>query len=50
MQMDEKSSLSLSSLGLGLFIAREIVTAHEGTIEVHSSPEEGTTFTIRLPR
>jgi signal transduction histidine kinase len=49
-QMDEKSSASLSSLGLGLFIAREIVTAHDGTIDVHSSHEEGTTFTIRLPR
>jgi signal transduction histidine kinase len=49
-QMDEKSSASLSSLGLGLFIAREIVTAHGGTIDVDSSLEDGTTFTIRLPR
>jgi signal transduction histidine kinase len=39
-----------SSLGLGLFIAREIVTAHGGTIEVGSSSEDGTTFTVRLPR
>jgi signal transduction histidine kinase len=39
-----------SHLGLGLFIAREIVTAHEGTIEVTSSASEGTTFKVSLPR
>ncbi|MEN3292195.1 MAG: hypothetical protein V7642_1448 [Burkholderiales bacterium] len=38
-----------SGLGLGLYIAHEIVTAHEGKIEVNSSPETGTTFSVRLP-
>jgi signal transduction histidine kinase len=33
----------------GLFIAKEIITAHGGTIEVHSSDADGTTFTARLP-
>jgi PAS domain S-box-containing protein len=38
------------SLGLGLFIAREIVRAHEGTIEVRSADGDGTRFVVRLPR
>jgi signal transduction histidine kinase len=37
------------SLGLGLFVVREVVRAHCGTVEVRSSPEDGTTFTVRLP-
>jgi signal transduction histidine kinase len=38
-----------TSLGLGLFIAREIVTGHGGTIAVSSTAAEGTAFTVRLP-
>ena len=38
-----------TSLGLGLYIAKKIVTAHGGTIEVQSSDDEGTTFVARLP-
>ena len=38
------------SIGLGLYIAREIVVAHGGTIDVASSADSGTTFTVRLPR
>jgi PAS domain S-box-containing protein len=37
-------------LGLGLFIVREIVRAHQGTIEVLSDEKDGTRFTVRLPR
>jgi signal transduction histidine kinase len=39
-----------ASLGLGLYIAREVVNAHGGSINVYSSPKDGTTFAIRLPR
>ncbi len=46
----EAHERSKTSLGLGLFIVREIVLAHGGTISVESSAEAGTVFTIRLPR
>jgi signal transduction histidine kinase len=41
---------SQSSIGLGLFIVREIVRGHEGTIDVESSEARGTVFTVELPR
>ena len=37
-------------LGLGLFISAQIIKAHGGEIRVDSSPDAGTTFSIRLPR
>jgi signal transduction histidine kinase len=37
-------------LGLGLYIAERIVNAHRGRIDVESSQEHGTTFTVHLPR
>jgi signal transduction histidine kinase len=36
-------------LGLGLYVAKAIVDAHGGSIEVASRPGEGTTLTVRLP-
>lgn len=41
---------SRTSMGLGLYIVREIVTGHGGTIRVQSTAEAGTVFSIRLPR
>jgi two-component system OmpR family sensor kinase len=35
--------------GLGLALAREVVTGHGGTIEAWGSPGKGASFTIRLP-
>lgn len=39
-----------NGLGLGLFIAREIVSAHGGEVDVASAEETGTRFTVVLPR
>src|SRR6185312_13848868 len=36
-------------LGLGLFITRELVTAHDGDVSVVSTEGQGATFTVRLP-
>ena len=38
------------NLGLGLYIAERIVTAHQGRIDVKSTDAEGTIFTVHLPR
>ncbi len=51
----EKFGRSMSSgkakpgTGLGLFIARSIVEAHGGSLDVHSTPGEGATFVFALP-
>jgi signal transduction histidine kinase len=39
-----------ANIGLGLFIAREIVKGHNGIIKVKSSEGDGTVFVIHLPR
>jgi signal transduction histidine kinase len=40
----------IQGTGLGLSLAKKIVEAHGGTIQVTSRVDVGTTFTLRLPR
>jgi signal transduction histidine kinase len=45
-----RKGASQSSVGLGLFIVREIVQGHHGTVSVKSSADAGTVFTVELPK
>jgi len=46
---DRDPNANSRSLGLGLYISKQIIVAHGGSIEVRSSDDEGTTFVVRLP-
>ncbi|HEU5104162.1 MAG TPA: PAS domain S-box protein [Roseiflexaceae bacterium] len=39
----------ISGMGIGLYVVKEIVLLHNGTIEVESTEGQGSTFTVRLP-
>jgi signal transduction histidine kinase len=43
------SEQQIPGTGLGLYIAREIIEAHGGSIEVESRPGEGSSFCVELP-
>jgi signal transduction histidine kinase len=44
-----KTFSSKSGLGLGLYVAKNILKKHDCNLEINSTPNKGTTFTIKLP-
>ncbi len=42
-------SMGSRSVGLGLYIVKQIAASHHGDVEVRSIAGEGTTFTVKLP-
>ena len=48
-RVDKSHSREIGGTGLGLAIARSAVIMHRGSIKVHSTEGEGTTFTVRIP-
>ena len=47
---EHQVKLGSRSVGLGLYIVQEIAAAHRGRVMVKSSAEEGTTFSVCIPR
>ncbi|MDP2315207.1 MAG: HAMP domain-containing sensor histidine kinase [Pseudomonadota bacterium] len=45
-----RSGASIAGTGIGLAMARDIVRAHDGAVELESEPGEGACFRVRLPR
>jgi PAS domain S-box-containing protein len=49
-QVDASSTRRFGGAGLGLALAKELITLHGGNILVQSAEGEGSTFSVRLPR
>ena len=47
---EKQDRAAVRHLGIGLFVVRQIVEGHSGKISVTSTPQDGTTFVVRLPR
>jgi signal transduction histidine kinase len=46
---DNVDPQNISGMGIGLFVVKEIMSLHGGTVQVSSQESQGSTFTICLP-
>jgi len=49
-QLNERFEHYIKGLGIGLFLSREYIKLHHGTMRVNSAPGKGTEFVIHLPK
>jgi len=42
-------AIGLAQMGLGLLLARRILEAHRGSLEIESQPGQGTVARVRVP-
>lgn len=48
-RVKDTNSRYISGFGIGLYLSKEIIELHDGTIQVKSSKNEGTTFSVIIP-
>lgn len=48
-RVDKSHSREIGGTGLGLAISKSAIMMHRGTISLESTPNEGTTFTVKIP-
>ena len=48
-RVDKSHSAEIGGTGLGLAITKSVIALHRGVIRVHSTPDDGTTFSVRIP-
>ena len=48
-RVKDSNNSSIAGFGIGLYLCKEIIELHNGTIEVKSRINQGTTFTFNLP-
>jgi len=49
-RIKNEKTRNISGSGLGLSIVKKVVELYHGTIDVESTPDVGTTFTVKLPK
>ena len=49
-RIKNEKTRNIAGSGLGLSIVKKVVELYHGSINVESTPDVGTTFTIRLPK